>query len=465
MNEKLNFYGIFAKCDSALKSESNYDKAFRVISEEFNVPFDSIRVELPKESYQEMIAMNDESFADSFIDHFSYTNNVNGVATFFGNLTNQISEANLEMFLTSLSNSTADISRNPSLSGFLFERYQAVIFNMRARLAGKPYRARVLEPRPGETYAKNSVDIVIDRKNEKGEWIKGVKKYQAKCCKNAEATIQAFEKGDYRNQRLLVCEEQVNDVKAACGKDKTVCSTISYDGVSSNPASYAKMKQLQNAIQNDNWESTDFSEFTTRDIVLAGIESLKAPVVIDLFVRSCFGIAEKAIDDSKAWGEIISDISLGTITDATKMALSTAIKIYGEKKAIEAIQKMTCGQVYAIVDVIVNVSKQAVLLGEGKISVEEAAENVAKSLIVTAARLGGGVAGGALGGLVGLPQVGALAGSFIGGIIGEKGFRLVLQGVEKISENISTGEVMKIQSPMLKTANTNKSDMTKTVLA
>lgn len=109
-----------------------------------------------------------------------------------------VNEANESLYHTITTQSGA-VNQNPRLDGFIAEQYHVQTFNMNAEALGSKYRAKVLEPKLGETYKKNSVDIVVNDENGKI-----VRRYQSKYCKDAVSTEQAFRHGDYRGQRKLV---------------------------------------------------------------------------------------------------------------------------------------------------------------------------------------------------------------------------------------------------------------------
>jgi len=102
------------------------------------------------------------------------------------------------------------ISQNPNLDGFIAEHDYANTFNLDASAKGIADRARVLEPEPGQTYGKNSMDIGIYDGNGKL-----LKRYQLKCGTDAEATKKQFENGDYRGQRKLVPKGQGKDIEGS----------------------------------------------------------------------------------------------------------------------------------------------------------------------------------------------------------------------------------------------------------
>jgi len=129
------------------------------------------------------------------------------------------------------------ISQNVNLDGFIAEYHHASSFNIDAVAKGSPYRARVLEPKLGDSYAKNSVDIgIYDAEG------KLVRRYQAKYGADNKATDKLFEKGDCRGQRKLVPKGQA---------DANSSEVIEIDGISSKPLSKEEAKALQKQAQQE----------------------------------------------------------------------------------------------------------------------------------------------------------------------------------------------------------------------
>ncbi len=76
-----------------------------------------------------------------------------------------------------------------NLDGFIAEQHHVDTFNLDAVAKGSEYSAEVLQPKPYQTYGKNSVDIVI--KDGEG---KIVRRYQAKYGADADATDTMLKK-------------------------------------------------------------------------------------------------------------------------------------------------------------------------------------------------------------------------------------------------------------------------------
>ena len=111
--------------------------------------------------------------------------------------------------MKSVTTKVGNINQNPNLDGFIFEEYHAGTFNVDATVKQKPYHAEALKPEIGETYGKNSIDLVIE---DSGKY---VKKYSAKAYKNANETAKSFYDKNgykYKGQSKLVPTEQTRDI-------------------------------------------------------------------------------------------------------------------------------------------------------------------------------------------------------------------------------------------------------------
>lgn len=131
------------------------------------------------------------------------------------------------------------INQSWHLDGFIAEQHHVESFNMEAAAQGSSYRAEVLKPAPGQTFGKNSVDIVIRDSNGKI-----VKRYQSKYGSDSESTKDLFDKGDYRGQRKLVPEGQGKDIANST-------EVIEHEDIKSKPLSKAEAKERQRKIQED----------------------------------------------------------------------------------------------------------------------------------------------------------------------------------------------------------------------
>ena len=425
--EEKKVQELVKECVQLIDNSDTYEEGLNKVCEKYDIPYDEMFL-LEKERVNLDV---DGKNSDELLNVISFANNQTAVMELFTGLEQNINKINTDLVSATIASSTGVVNQNPHLHGFIFEEIHAAVFNMRARMAGKPYVALVLKPRVGQTYAKNSVDILIinSKTHEK------LQQYQLKCCVNSDATIQAISNGDYRNQRLLVADGQAADVKKAF-PGKTVTTHLDYDGISSNPLTHAKAKEMQNAIQSGNWDAINWNEYSTSDLFFAGLESLKTPVLIDVLMRTIVGVGVKAAGYSdETWGEVVKKIGIGVLDDTSKLALTTAVQIVIKKELADTVVgNLTASQIYVGVSLAVDTAKEIVKVAEGKQDINQAVEHVAKKTVVAGAKLAGGAGGATLGAWIGGP-VGAKIGCVIGttgcGILADKAYDIVENKIEE----------------------------------
>ena len=421
--EEKNIQTLVKDCVQLIDNSESYEDGIHKVCEKYDIPYEDIYV--PQTS-RNIIDVSGKT-AEELLDVLGFVNNQAAIVELFSGLQQNIDRINTDLVTSSIASSTGMVNQNPQFHGFIFEEIHAAVFNMRAKMAGKPYVAMVLKPRAGETYAKNSVDIQIW--NTKTQ--KPLQRYQLKCCADSNATIQAISNGDYRNQRLLVAEGQAADVKKAF-PSKTVTTRIEYDGVSSNPISHEKAKKMQNAIQSGNWEAIDWNEYTNKELFYAGLESLKTPVLIDVLMRTIVGVGGKVFGLSDdGWGDVVKKIGLGVLDDTAKLAVTAAVQIVIKKELAESIiGKITAPEVYAVVSLAIDTVKELVKVVEGKQDINQALDHVAKQAVVAAAQMAGGAGGAALGAWLGGPL-----GAKVGFVLGSTGYGLLASKVYDVVES------------------------------
>lgn len=322
------------------------------------------------------------------------------------------------------------ISQNPNLDGFIAEQYHAQTFNLNAEAAGSPYRAKVLEPN-GSGYAKNSVDIVIV--DESG---KVVKRYQSKYCKDAEATAQAFEHGDYRGQQKLVPEGQEQDIT------KKVTTVIEApDGTASKPLSKERAKELQNEAQSGKWNDLNWNEYSTKDLAIGIGKEAGQAALLGAAVGVGFDVAQKVWNGEEIKGEELVETAIVSGADfGVKAAAAGALKVGAEKGIISAIPKGTpAGTIADIAHIAVENVKIVGKMATGELTVKEGFEKMEQTTVATVAGIAASAKGAEIGTAIGsVLGPGAIVGGLIGGAVGymagSKVGKTVVKGVQKIRE-------------------------------
>lgn len=331
-------------------------------------------------------------------------------STYLQGLDSTLNAANESLYRT-IHTQAGMISQNPNLDGFIAEQYHAQTFNLNAEAAGSSYRAKVLEPT--ETgYAKNSVDIVIV--DESG---KIVRRYQSKYCKDAEATTQAFEHGDYRGQQKLVPEGQEQDIV------KKVTTVIEApDGITSTPLSKERAKELQSEAQSGEWNDLNWNEYKAKDLAIGIGKQAGQAALMGAAVGVGFDVAQKVWNGEEIRGEELVETAIVSGADfGVKAAAAGALKVGVEKGVISAIPKGTsAGTMANIAHVAIENVKIVGKMATGELTVKEGFEKMEQTTVATVAGIATSTEGAAIGAAVGsvLGPVGTAVGGFIGGTIG-----------------------------------------------
>lgn len=339
-------------------------------------------------------------------------------------------------------------NQNMNLDGFIAEQYHVNSYNLQAKAKGGGLHAEVLNPKPGQTYAKNSVDILL--KDAKG---KTVSRYQAKYGATAEDTIRMIKQGDYRGQQLLVPEEQVEAVKKAFPGRK-VSSTIGDKSISSRPLSKGRAKELQEKAQTGNDLNMNWSEYATKDIALgigkqAGVACLQGAAV-----SAGMTIATKVCQGESIESEEVIRVAINSGSDfGVKTAVAGALKIAVEKDIVRCIPKGANGNVFAnIAFVAVENVKVFGKVASGKLTVKEGIDVAQQTTGACIAGLMASAKGAAIGAQIGtiLGPVGMVVGGFVGGTIGYmagskvgetiiKGGQMLRDATKNIARSFSSG--------------------------
>lgn len=339
-------------------------------------------------------------------------------------------DANESLYRT-IHTQAGTISQNPHLDGFIAEQYHAQTFNLNAEATGSPYRAKVLEP-TGSGYAKNSVDIVIVDSSGKV-----VRRYQSKYCKDAEATAQAFEHGDYRGQQKLVPEGQEQDIA------KKVTTVIEApDGTTSTPLSKDRAKELQDEAQSGKWNDLNWNEYKAKDLAIGIGKQAGQAALMGAAVGVGFDIAQKVWNGEEIKGEELVETAIVSGADfGVKAAAAGALKVGVENGVIAAIPKGTpAGTITNIAYVAVENVKIIDKMATGELTAKEGFEKMEQTTVATVAGITASAKGTAIGAAIGsvFGPVGTAVGGFIGGTIGymagSKVGETVVKGAQKIRE-------------------------------
>lgn len=309
------------------------------------------------------------------------------------------------------------ISQSPNLDGFIAEHHHANTFNTDAAAKGSAYRAKVLEPEPGQTYGKNSMDIGIYD----GEG-KLVRRYQSKYGADADKTSELFEKGDYRGQRKLV-PKGYSDSKST--------EVIEIDGVSSEPLSKEAAKELQKKAQQKQ-EAKQYEWNDVNKITIA--KQIGKQALVGACINA--GMQGSRILARRAWNsfngkvnpsasedmqEFFESTIKGAANIGVQVAVSGALIVAAKNGWLGKWLKDTpAGKIANIAYIAMENAKILFKLGKGELTKEEALGAMAQTTTVAIATLSYAANGAALGAYYGVVfgPAGAAVGGFVGGIAG-----------------------------------------------
>ena len=393
----------------------------------------------------------------------------NSVNNYVDTINTTIDSAN-KTLMESVTTKAGTINQNPNLDGFIFEEHHVGTFNIDAAVKQKSYHAEALKPELGETYGKNSIDIVIE---DSGKY---VKKYSAKAYKNTNETAKSFYDKitgyKYKFQSKLVPTDQTKEIVNSVDK-------IKFDNVESKGITKTEIKNIQSELQSGNKKTDIFSFKKDVNTISISKQIGKQAMVngtIGLAIGMAANIGTKIIQGKEVEVEEVIETGIKT---GESIGLSTAvaggIKVAVEKEIIPAMSNSTIGAIAASsIDIIGTACK----LGSGEISLGEAIKEVGTSIssaysaIVSSSF--GYTATIAAAGMVGLGTMGTVGtvigtgvalvtgavcgtvGSKIGGAIAngvgtiaekvvDKAVEVVKEGMDTV-KNIANGVVNKVQS-------------------
>ena len=371
--------------------------------------------------------------------------------------------------IESVTTKAGTINQNPNLDGFIFEEYHAGTFSIDASVKQKSYHAEALKPELGETYGKNSIDIVIE---DSGKY---VKKYSAKAYKNANETAKSFYDKitgyKYKFQSKLVPTDQTKEIVNSVDK-------IKFDNVKSKGVTKTEIKNIQSELQSGNKKIDIFSFKKDVNTISISKQIGKQAMVngtMGLGIGMVANIGANIITGKGVEAEEVIEVGIKT---GASMGMTTAvaggIKVAVEKEIIPAMSNSTIG---AIAASSMDIIGAACKLGSGEISLGEAIKEVGTSIssaysaIVSSSP--GYTATIAAAGMVGLGTMGTVGtvigtgvalvagavcgtvGSKIGGAIAngvgtiaetvvDKAVEVVKEGIDTV-KNIANGVINKVQ--------------------
>ena len=387
----------------------------------------------------------------------------NSVNNYVDSIDTVIDNAN-KSIIESVTTKAETINQNPNLDGFIFEEYHAGTFNIDAAVKQKSYHAEALKPELGETYGKNSIDIVIE---DSGKY---VKKYSAKAYKNANETAKSFYDKitgyKYKFQSKLVPTDQTREIVNSVDK-------IKFDNVESKGITKAEIKDIQNELQSGNKKIDIFSfkkDVNTisiskqmgKEAIVNGIMGLGIGMVANIGANIITGKGVEAEEVIEAG--IKTGASMGMAT-----AVAGGIRVAVEKKVIPTVfsRILTNNTIGAVAVASMDIVGTAFKLGSGEITLGKAVKDVGNSISASYGAIissGIGFSGGmALATTIGLGTIGtvgtiltgglALVTGAVCGVVGSNIALKIVNGLGKITEKVVDKAVDIVKSGVNKVKN------------
>ncbi|WP_133405879.1 hypothetical protein [Parashewanella tropica] len=311
------------------------------------------------------------------------------------------------------------LNQQLNLDGFIAEQHHVDTFNLDAVAKGSEYRAEVLQPKLGEAYGKNSVDVVI----RSGDG-KIVRRYQAKYGADADATDTLLKKGDYRGQRKLVPEGQSEDIPGST-------ETIEIDGVESKPLSKQEAKKRQRKAQEEaEAKQYDWNEASSTNIVKnigkkAGATALLsvgfqgARILGRRFWNGITGKENKSVEEDLQ--EFVQSSLKSASTSGLTVAVTGGVTVAVKSGWLGDVLKNTpAGKIANSVCIGIENAKILYKYAKGELTGEEALDQAGSATCSLVGGLAGGTKGASVGAALGtaLGPVGTAIGGVVGGVVG-----------------------------------------------
>lgn len=328
-------------------------------------------------------------------------------------------QKNIELSEALQRSTDGQIKMSPNLDGNIAEHMIAKTTELSGSLKGKNIKVEVRD-----VFTSNSVDVRATNLDT-GKY----QNYQLKFGKDAKATIDLIERGNYNNQRIIVPTEQLEEVQEyfkAKGSTKNISDHIEAWGAEGGKFTKEDVKKLQTAAQEDGIMPTmDYNHYKTKDLAMsigknAGVMALQSAAV-----TTGLNIASKIFNGEKVDPDEMVEIAIKTGSDTSiKVVTAGTLQVAIRKGIISFIPKTTPAGVIANI-ACVGIENVKILskIASGEMSMTKGLDQMGR---VTTSMVGGlwGMAKGAAMGAkltAWIPVIGkplAVATGFIGGMVG-----------------------------------------------
>lgn len=344
---------------------------------------------------------------------------VNEYGQVLQSIDNILYHKNMELAEALQRSTDGHIKMSPNLDGNIAENMIAKTTELSGFLQGKNIKVQVRD-----VFTENSVDVrAINLDTGKYQ------NYQLKFGKDAKATIDLIERGNYNNQQIIVPSEQLEEVKAhfkAKGSSKTITDQIDAWGAKGKKFTKGDMKELQVAAQEDGiMPSMDYSHYQTKDLAMSIGKNAGAMALQAAAVTTGLNIASKLLNGEKVDADEMVEIAIKTGADTSvKVVAAGTLEIAIRKGIISFIPKATpAGVIANIACVGIENVKILAKIASGELSMTKGLDQMGRVTTSMIGGLCGMVKGAAIGAsLTGwIPVIGAplaVVTGFLGGMVG-----------------------------------------------
>lgn len=349
-------------------------------------------------------------------------------------------EKNIELADALSRSKDGNIMMSRNLDGNIAENMIANTAEMSAHLQGKNISVDVLE-----SHNLNSVDVRAIN-HDTGQY----QNYQLKFGKDAKATIELIERGNYNNQRIIVPSEQLKEVQAyfkGKGSSKNITDHIDAFGIEGKSFTKEEMKNLQERAQSEGVApSLDYSHYQTKDLIYnigknAGTMALQAAAV-----TTGFTIAQKVMQGEEIDKDELVEIAIKAGADTSiKTVTAGTLQVAIRKGIIKFIPKSTpAGIIVNIACVGIENVKILAKIASGEISVTKGLDQMGRVTTSMVGGLWGAAKGAAIGAKLGLcvPVIGpgvAVVTGFVGGMVGYFGGSKIGDAIYSTAKKVASG--------------------------
>ena len=332
---------------------------------------------------------------------------------------NFLYEKNMELSEALQRSADGQIKMSPNLDGNIAENMIAKTTELSGFLQGKNIKVEVRD-----VFTENSVDVrAINLDTGKHQ------NYQLKFGKDAKATIDLIERGNYNNQQIIVPSEQLEEVQAhfkAKGSEKTISDHIEAWGAKGKSFTKQEMKDLQTAVQEEGIvPEMDYNHFQTKDLAMSIGKSAGIMALQNAAITTGLNIAMKAFKGEKIDSDELVETAIKTGADTSvKVVTAGTLKVAVEKGIIRFIPKATpAGVIANIAAVGIENAKILFNVATGELSLTKGIDQMGRVSV----SMIGGLSGAAKGMLLGaaatawIPVLGAplaVVTGFVGGMAG-----------------------------------------------